>query len=55
MARFLSRPERLAEARRKARQAAITDPPRLNPDYPYRALGFDPVLFQARRVGKTES
>lgn len=54
MPRFLTRPERLAEARRKARQAAITDPPRLNPDYPYRALAFDPVLFQARRCLKRE-
>ena len=49
-ARFQTRPERLAAERKKKRQAAVTDPPRLNPPYPYRARAFDPVLFQARRV-----
>ena len=54
MARYPTRPERLAAARKKARQQAIADPPRLNPDYPYRALAFDPGPFQARRCLKRD-
>lgn len=50
MGRFLTRPERLAELRKRKRAEAAAEPVTLNPRYPYRALRFDPALYGALRV-----
>lgn len=50
MPRFPTRAERLAAERAKKRASQITDPPRLNPPFPYRVIGFEPGVFAARRA-----
>lgn len=54
MARYPTRPERLAAERARKRAENVTTPPVLNPSFPYRARAFDPFPFGARRVLKEE-
>lgn len=48
--RFKTRPERLAEERERQKAEERKDPPRLDLDYPFRAIPFDPGWFSARPV-----